>query len=248
MTNHRASDRLCAHFIHIGAIMRSRELLLSFCLAAPAAPAHAQSCDLALILGYDASSSVDSGEYRQQLDGIAWALREPEVTEAILLNGGVYLAAYEWSGRFQQVLVADWTWLESAQVIDRFAARIAAQNRRFSKYPTSIGYALAFAGSRFRTAPAGCSRYVVDLSGDGAHNDGFSPATAYRNFEFENVTVNGLVIAGASPDPVAYYKDNVIRGPGAFVEVADGYENYAVAMKRKLLREIGNRLVSSFEP
>ena len=55
-------------------------------------------------------------------------------------------------------------------------------------------------------------------------------------------------IAGASPDPVAYYEANVIRGPGAFVEVAAGYDNYAVAMKRKLLREIGNRLVSRVEP
>jgi len=38
----------------------------------------------------------------------------------------------------------------------------------------------------------------------------------------------------------AYYTANVIRGPDAFVEVALGYEDYAAAMERKLLRELAS--------
>ncbi len=36
----------------------------------------------------------------------------------------------------------------------------------------------------------------------------------------------------------AYFKAQIIHGPGAFVEVALGYSDYADAMRRKLLREL----------
>ena len=41
----------------------------------------------------------------------------------------------------------------------------------------------------------------------------------------------------------AYFQANVIQGPDAFVEVADGFEDYARAMKRKLLRELATQPV-----
>ena len=43
----------------------------------------------------------------------------------------------------------------------------------------------------------------------------------------------------------SYYTENVIRGPGAFVEVALGYEAYAAAMERKLIRELASMAVGS---
>ncbi|NNL18103.1 MAG: DUF1194 domain-containing protein, partial [Boseongicola sp.] len=77
------------------------------------------------------------------------------------------------------------------------------------------------------------------------NNEGYEPFLAYRNFVFDGVQVNGLVIAGARPDPVPYYKQHVIFGPGAFVEIAAGFEDYERAMKRKLLREINGSALSS---
>ena len=35
-----------------------------------------------------------------------------------------------------------------------------------------------------------------------------------------------------------YFRAYVLRGPEAFLEIADGYEDYAIAMKRKLLKEL----------
>ena len=35
-----------------------------------------------------------------------------------------------------------------------------------------------------------------------------------------------------------YYRENVISGPGAFVEAANDYDDFARAFLRKLLREI----------
>ena len=89
-----------------------------------------------------------------------------------------------------------------------------------------------------RKAPVPCGRKVVDVAGDGINNDGFGPDSAYRAFDFKEITVNGLVISGADETPVRYYRSHVIKGPGAFVEVAASYDDYAEAMKRKLLREI----------
>jgi hypothetical protein len=39
-------------------------------------------------------------------------------------------------------------------------------------------------------------------------------------------------------DPMAFYRDQVIRGPGAFIEAANGFEDYENAMRRKLIREV----------
>ena len=39
-------------------------------------------------------------------------------------------------------------------------------------------------------------------------------------------------------DPLPYYHKNVKWGPGAFVIVIDRYEDYAEAIRRKLLREL----------
>ncbi len=51
------------------------------------------------------------------------------------------------------------------------------------------------------------------------------------------VIVNGLAILGEQGVD-AWYRRNVIVGPGSFVMVAKDYEDFAEAMRRKLLREI----------
>jgi hypothetical protein len=205
----------------------------------PGPPARAAAaCPLALVLALDVSSSVDDSEHELQRQGLADAFRDPEVQAAILATGGLLVTAFEWSGREQQVVQADWTWVETAAEIGLFAERIARAPRSYRRYPTALGYALGYAAIRHSQAPRDCARRVVDMSGDGINNEGFPPESAYRAFDYSAITVNGLVIEGDRPDPVRYYRDRVIRGPGAFVEVARGFGDYARAMKRKLLREI----------
>ena len=43
------------------------------------------------------------------------------------------------------------------------------------------------------------------------------------------------------PDLDLYYKDCVIGGEGAFIIVADGFEDFARAIRRKLVLEIASR-------
>jgi hypothetical protein len=196
------------------------------------------------VLALDVSSSVDAGEFDLQMGGLARALRDPVIVRAITEAGGIQATAFEWSGRTQAVDVTPWKYLRSEADVFAFAGAIEAHKRGYDEFPTALGYALGSAAIRLSRAPRTCARAVVDVSGDGVNNEGYEPALAYKNFDFSGVTVNGLVIEGEKPDPVAYYRAEVIHGPGAFVEVARGFSDYEAAMKRKLLREINGAALS----
>lgn len=181
------------------------------------------------------------------MNGLARALRSRPVRDAIIDAGGIEAMAFEWSGRTQQVEVAPWRYLATETDIFAFASLIETHRRGHADYPTALGYALGHAAIQLDRAPRRCLRAAVDVSGDGVNNEGFEPFYAYRNFDFSRVTVNGLVIEGEKPDPVAYYRKHVIHGPGAFVEVARGFADYENAMRRKLVREINGAALSLLE-
>jgi Ca-activated chloride channel homolog len=207
----------------------------------------AHSCSLALVLAMDGSASVDSREHDLQLNGLADAISDPDVVQAIEAVGGIWVTSFEWSGRHQHLMQLKWRHLTDAASAEAAAETLRRSPRGFIEFPTALGYALGYASVQMQRAPARCARKVIDIAGDGINNDGFGPDSAYKAFDFRNVTVNGLVIASADTTPVSYYNANVIRGPGAFVEVARNYEDYARAMKRKLLREIFGNAYASLE-
>ena len=62
---------------------------------------------------------------------------------------------------------------------------------------------------------------------------------ARRDHPMQGITVNGLVIGANVATLGRYYRQFVIQGPGAFVEVAADYADFERAMRRKLLRELG---------
>ncbi|WP_425073036.1 DUF1194 domain-containing protein [Sagittula sp. S175] len=207
-------------------------------------PGAASACRLALALALDVSSSVDEREYALQRDGLAAALMSEDVVTAITRDGPIALAIYEWSGRRQSVLVQDWVLLGSVADISAVSQRLLGTQRSFRRFPTALGYALGFGASLLQRAPV-CERKVIDVSGDGVTNDGFGPFHAYKHFPFEGVTVNGLAVLGADPAVVEHFEFEVLHGPGAFLEAAEGYEGYRRAMERKLFREISDRVVGA---
>ncbi|GAA0784080.1 DUF1194 domain-containing protein [Roseibium denhamense] len=200
--------------------------------------AQANACALALVLAMDSSASVDEAEYTLQMEGLAAALTDPEVVGAIETVGGIYLNAFEWSGRYQQSMQLDWQFIDGAGAAQLAAAQLRRKQRAYNEFPTALGYALGFAAVQMKSAPQRCARQVVDVAGDGVNNAGFGPQNAYKAFDFTNITVNGLVIEEPGRLTVDYYAEEVIRGAGAFVEVANGFDDYERAMKRKLVREI----------
>jgi len=219
---------------------RALAVLVAVLLAGPAEA----RCRLALALGLDISSSVDDREYALQIGGLADALESAEVIEAILTPEGTHIvaAAYEWSGYPQQDVIVGWTVLDSEGAIRGFAARLRAHPRPYWDFATALGKGVEF-GARLLGAAPSCARQVIDISGDGVNNVGVDPTYFYASGLFAGITVNGLVIQGAQPDPVEYYRTNVIHGPGAFLAVARDFEDYRQVIKRKLLREIASDLV-----
>lgn len=212
----------------------------ALCGGLAATPAAARDCATALVLALDVSSSVDASEYALQMQGLAAALRDPSVVETILYppGSGIMAAAFVWSGFQHQELIADWSWLGDRAAIEAFAQRLATAPRTHDHWPTAIGRAAGYAAALHARNPVSCRRRVVDVSGDGANNDGVGPDWHRERGTFEGITFNGLVIAGADPDPVAYYRAAVLHGPGAFLEVIDTYTDYPPAILRKLLREL----------
>lgn len=220
-----------------------RNLIAGVALAAALA-APAEACRLALAFALDVSASVDRSEYKLQLQGLADGLSHPSVSSAILApGGGVALAAYEWSGQRQQVMIVDWTLITDRASLEGFVEQLAAHQRRYGEFPTAVGYALAFGHGVMRRAPR-CERQVIDISGDGTSNDGFGPDSAYKAFDFGEITVNGLVIGAGDLELISFYRDVVTHGPEAFIEVARDYADFPRAMLRKLLREISHPFVA----
>ncbi len=208
-------------------------------------PAHAiAECKLALALALDISASVDNAEYRLQIEGLADAIEHPAVIDAILAPQGdhISVAVYEWSGYTHQTPIIEWSTLDSPGTIAAFASRLRNHSRPQGFLATAIGKAVEFGGALLRSAPP-CRRRVLDVSGDGVNNIGIDPQYFYRRGDLAGVIVNGLVIRGATPDPLTYYRSEVIFGPGAFVIVANGYADYRRAMRVKLIREIKPLLI-----
>lgn len=208
------------------------------------APSVGRACSAALVLGLDVSSSVDRHEYDLQINGLANAFRSETVQEAILSGpgGGALVSAFEWSGIWQQHLLADWTWLDDRASIDAFAAVLAAGARSPEMWPTALGRATEYAANLHRRAPRDCWRKVIDISGDGVNNAGVGPDWYRARGDFKGLVINGLVIRGADPDPLGYYRDILLHGPGAFLEIADSYADYTSAIERKLVRELTSPL------
>ncbi len=187
----------------------------------------------------DVSRSVVNSEYDLQTGGLAEAFRHPEVREAIgWIPGGVMATVTQWSGPDSQSQSVGWRHLTTPATTEAFAREIAEMDRKFFAAYTAVGEALWHAGTLGATNPRKCQRRIIDVSGDGASNRGRDPAPIASALASQGVTINALVIQGARPDPVEFYRREVIRGPGAFVEVAAGFEDYAAAMVRKLLREL----------
>jgi hypothetical protein len=223
-------------------------LRLALSLALLPLPA-AASCRLALALGLDVSASVDPTEYDLQMTGMARALLAPEVQGIILSDTAnpVVLAVFVWSGPGDQMLVMDWTAVTGPETLQRIASAIVAVPRRISfDGRTAIGSAMTYGAFLQDLAPP-CDRQVIDLAADGMNNSGESPRGVRDGPALGRVTVNALAIGAAHALDLEvrtpaileeYLRAQVIRGPGAFVEVARDHRDFERAMTRKLVREI----------
>jgi hypothetical protein len=207
------------------------------------------SVDLQLVLSVDVSRSIDEIEAELQRRGYTEALNNRTVIDAILSgeHRRIALCYAEWAGTHYQVVVIDWTLIDSAAAAHRFADRLA-EAPRVSQSWTAVGAALAFAAQRFDNSGYDSKRRVIDISGDGRTNDG-PPAEMVRDrLVAQGLVINGLPVMmnrtnfGRPPDTGLdkYYEENVIGGPGAFMITAANFDDFGRAVRSKLIREISS--------
>ena len=223
---------------------RATPVLAAFVLSLTLIAGPARACRLALALGFDVSFSVDAADYRVQIDGIIAALMDREVRDLLVRPAEpVALAVFEWSAQREQVLVLDWTLLDSAAAIDRAAQTILAHHRAASSL-TAVGSALTYGHQLLDRAPE-CLWHTLDLAGDGQTNNGTDPQRIYATTDFGDIVVNGLAIGGHEASIRHWFETNVLHGPGAFVEFARTHAEFAAAFRRKLIRELSEPILGA---
>jgi len=211
-----------------------------------AAPAQAEllAVDLELVLAIDASGSVDEGEFRLQLDGIAGAFRDAGVQAAIAKQplGRIAVALVVWSESNRPKDITPWFVIGDPAAAEAFATTVESWPRRIANGGTGIGKALHFSAQALTSNAYAADRMVIDISGDGRETPPsdwtLGPAEGRAYAASRGVEINGLAILNDEPDLDAYFRAEVILGPEAFVIAVEDYEGYAEAMRIKLIREI----------
>jgi hypothetical protein len=141
-----------------------------------------------------------------------------------------------------------WRLIDGPEAADAVAAEIArAPYRRASR--TSISGALRVAKPLFDNGGYRGMRRVIDVSGDGANNNGPLVVPTRDEMLAAGITINGLPIMLKRPNPGSmdieefdiYYEECVIGGPGAFVVPIRERAKFIDATRTKLVLEIAGR-------
>lgn len=226
-----------------------------------AAAAQELQVDTALVVSVDVSNSVDNDRYTLQMEGIAKALEDPSVIDAIISgpNGGILFSMVTWADK--PALSLPWVKITSKEEALAVAAKVRKLPLAGGEF-TCMTKMLRSANDKIvPQIPAKALRIVIDVSGDGPDNcNADEPIETVRDELVANgVTINGLPIlqganAGggdgavvpstgdaAAADPIGledWFKNHVKGGNGSFVLPANGYGDFARAIRQKFVIEI----------
>lgn len=228
---------------------------LTFFLAPKSKADDLPPVDTALVVSVDVSNSVDDARYKLQMEGIAKALEDPGVIEAITggSSGGILFSMVTWADKPAFVI----PWMRIANKADAFAVakKIRTLPHQGGEF-TCMTRMLRSANDKIvPQIPAKASRIVIDVSGDGPDNcNADEPIEKVRNELVSNgVTINGLPILLDTPEASAllpkavpggqhpleqWYRQHVMAGPGSFVLAAKGYADFERAIRQKFVIEM----------
>jgi hypothetical protein len=225
--------------------------LLAAALMGFAAPAiAAEAVDLELVLATDVSRSINEEEALLQRQGVAAAFRSAEVVRAIQ-NGALQKIAVsyiDWSNDGLNRIVVDWQLIRSKADAEAFAEGLLTASVTYGNR-TSISSAMLMATDMLQTNPFEGTRRVIDISGDGPNNMGLSLAPVREEVIAQGIVINGLpiIVEGAQfagngffAEIDKYYHSCVIGGRGSFLIVARGFQDFATAIRHKLVLEISD--------
>ncbi len=207
--------------------------------------------DVELVLAVDISYSMDFDELALQREGYVSALKSREFLQAVRqgIHGKIAVTYFEWAGQNSQYILLPWRVIDGPESAEAVAAELArAPVRRAMR--TSISGALLFAKPMFEASGYRGIRRVIDVSGDGANNNGPLVALTRDDVLAAGITINGLPIMVKRSNPATmdidlldiYYEDCVIGGAGAFVIPIREREKFVEAIRTKLILEVAGRV------
>jgi hypothetical protein len=191
----------------------------------------------AVVFAVDVSGSVNAERFELQRAGIAGIFDDAAIEP--VLGNGLAVALLEWSDG--HTVVVPWTILRNRTDARALAHRISAAPRP-PGFSTELSLALLAAAELLDACPCLAANRVIDVSGDGPNNGPISTSIARDEVVARGIQINGLpIVTVAEPDLAQWYRRNVVGGDGAFLEVANGFEDFARAMRRKFLLEVAAR-------
>jgi Protein of unknown function (DUF1194) len=176
----------------------------------PPARAIETNVDVELVIAVDVSYSMDPDEQVLQREGYIIGLTSQEFLDALHqgIHGKIAVTYFEWAGASDQKIVVPWRLIDGPASARAFADEIAQAPYRRA-YRTSISGALRFAQPLFEGSGFRGLRRVIDVSGDGANNQGL-PVTLVRDEVLERgITINGLPILLKRPSAATMDIENL---------------------------------------
>ena len=185
--------------------------------------------DANIVTGLDLSGSIEPRDARVQIDGIAMAIRSPQIIAAIRQgnHGRIGFALFVWAdGNFP--VLATWRLIGSAEEALSVSLEISEQLNAIVGSNvvvklgalTDVSGAIDYGAMMLQTAPFETDRRIINIIGNG----------------FDNVTES----AWPARDRTIYdyVKREVIGGPDAFVLSANDPEHLVEVLARKFMTEI----------
>lgn len=221
-----------------------------------------EEVDTALIVAIDVSNSVDEQRYKLQMEGIAQALEDPGVIQAIVggAKGGILFSLVTWSD--QPTINLPWAHIASEADAKSLARKVRALPRQGGEFTCMSRMMRVVSDKIVPQIPAKAAKVVLDISGDGQDNcNSAEPIQKVRDELVQyGVTVNGLpILAAEGPEVVTpgapstqsylpaqqktdpletWFQENVKGGPGSFVLPAYGYADFGRAIRQKFVLEV----------
>ena len=223
-------------------------------------PAQPIGTDFNLITAVDVSDSISRHEEWLQYTGLARGV----VDQAFLTQVGnglmqrIGFMAFSWSSDGQIRVIVPWTVIASPEDAARIAAQLKTAPRiDRSHYEanhqgpdsgdgsaatpaggmTDIAQAVGAATRLAADAPFRGRRSVINILSNGVDNAGFDPGLSRDLAIRQGATINGVVFGGRRDLP-AYFRQNVIGGPGAFLMTVRDPADLPKALEKKFWRDL----------
>jgi hypothetical protein len=202
--------------------------------------------DANIVTGLDLSGSIEARDAQVQVDGIAMAIRSPEILTAIQTGryGRIGFAVFVWADSAYPIL-ASWRMIgspedalaASEEIAERLSRVVGTDATIKLGALTDLSGAIEHAGSMLRNAPFATNHRIINIVGNGIDNVGGGPLPVRDRMVADGITINGVAL-GYDRAVYEYFRREVIGGPTAFVLAANDPDKLVDVLARKFVTEI----------